>query len=322
MREITRPHLAINDELSYGLGWVTYEWNGHAVIEHNGGSQGISAIVSVIPDRRAGFAFLANSSPSEMTRIGSGARLLWPVILGGPARPLVAPVPQPAGSAPSTVTPTPSSLPKLDDLLGRIIAAQGGQRNLRRHKTMSVHARKRYENQGVQADLKVLARAPASRCEEETWTAAGKQIAKIRVFFDGTRGGQETTFGQDSTLTADEIEQARRDFALHPVLELRHNYNDVRVERQAVLAGDETYVVRLTPIRGEPVLLYVSCRTSLIVQRETKGETAAFADFRNVDGEIVPFRTTIHDALGESTIEVGDVQFNAAIPPQAFSGPG
>ena len=64
LREIARPHTPINDTLSYGLGWVTYRWNGHTVVEHNGGSQGISALVSFVPDRRVGFAFLANTSPN------------------------------------------------------------------------------------------------------------------------------------------------------------------------------------------------------------------------------------------------------------------
>jgi hypothetical protein len=32
----------------------------------------------------------------------------------------------------------------------------------------------------------------------------------------------------------------------------------------------------------------------------------------------VAFRTTIRDALGETTVEVRDVQFNGTIPPAAF----
>lgn len=74
--------------------------------------------------------------------------------------------------------------------------------------------------------------------------------------------------------------------------------------------------------RGAPVLLYVSSRTALIVQRRTKSETAVFGDYRNVNGELVPFRTTIRDALGEATIEVRSVRFNGAIPPAAFSALG
>ena len=144
----------------------------------------------------------------------------------------------------------------------------------------------------------------------------------MRTFFDGSGGGQKTTFGQDSTHTDDEIEQMRRDTAFHAILEVRRHYSAVTVERRAMLAGEDAYVVRLAPKRGLPVVLYVSSRTSLIVQRETKRETATFGDYRNIDGELVPFRTTIRDALGEATIEFKEVRFNIEIPPAAFSASG
>ncbi len=323
LREITRPHMSASDKLSYGLGFASYRWNGHTVVEHNGGSQGLSAVVSFMPDRRVGFAFLANTSPNAMTAIGAAGRLLWPVLLGEEAKPAPPAQPSEAEKAPAAKrAQTSAALPDADEMLARVVAASGGERNLRHHATMKLHARKVYENQGVQADLVVTAQAPCSRQEEETWTAAGKPIGSVRTFFDGTRGGQKTTFGQDATLTDPEIAKARRDSALHPILEVRNDYSDVTVEGQAPLGGEDAYVLTLTPKHGPPVVLHVSCRTSLVVQRECAGETAVYGNYRNVDGEIVPFRTTIHDALGESTIEVKDVQFNTEVPRGAFAPPG
>ena len=52
---------------------------------------------------------------------------------------------------------------------------------------------------GVTADYVVRAKAPDQHVEEEVWTAAGREIGRLRVYFDGRRGGQETTFGQDAT---------------------------------------------------------------------------------------------------------------------------
>ncbi|HEV7556539.1 MAG TPA: serine hydrolase domain-containing protein, partial [Kofleriaceae bacterium] len=80
--ELGKAHTQINDTLAYGLGWALYDWNGHHVMEHNGGSVGLSALVSVIPERHAGFVVLANTSPTELTKIGSLGAQLWPVILG------------------------------------------------------------------------------------------------------------------------------------------------------------------------------------------------------------------------------------------------
>jgi hypothetical protein len=118
--------MKINDTLSYGLGWSTYDWNGHPVVEHNGGSQGISALVSFVPDRCVGFAFLANTSPNFMTAIGNAGRVLWLLLLDEKAAPAAE-----ARSAADTVSPLAASaatvstgaLPAVDDLLARVIAA-------------------------------------------------------------------------------------------------------------------------------------------------------------------------------------------------------
>jgi CubicO group peptidase (beta-lactamase class C family) len=305
LRETTRPHVSIADAVSYGLGWVNYRWNGHTVIEHNGGAQGISALVSFMPERRIGFAFLANTSPNHMTGIGNAGRLLWPLLLGEKAAPPA------AAAAPA--------LPAVDDVLDRMLAALGGEKNLRRHTSMKLQARKVYENQGVQADVVVLARAPRSRSEEEKWSAAGKPIGSLRLFFDGSHGGQKTTFGQDETLSGGELESARRQAAFHPILELRRDYPEIKVERKAAVTGEDAYVLRLAPERGAPVTLHVSARTYLIVQREVKGETTTFADYRNVDGEFIPFRTTARGPLGEQTVEVREVWFNDEVPASAFT---
>jgi CubicO group peptidase (beta-lactamase class C family) len=320
LREITRPHTKINDTLSYGMGWVTYFWNGHAVVEHNGGSAGISAIMSFMPDRRVGFALLANTSPNDITAIGKAGRLLWPLLLEeeAPAGDIATKMATPAPPSPATRLPG-AALPPTGELFARMTAALGGERNLRRHRTMEVRAHKRYENQGIEADLVIRAAAPSSRGEEETWTAAGKSIGRVRSFFDGTRGGQETTFGQDATYSGDELERARRDSALHAVLDVHHLYRETMLEREVETAGQLAYVVRLTPQRGTPLVLHVSVRTALILRRQEGTETFDFSDYRNVDGELVPFRTTIHDALGETTVDVQEVRFNGSIAPEEFS---
>ena len=135
LQEITRPHIAINDTLSYGLGWATYKWNGHTVVEHNGGSQGIIArLVSFVPDRRVGFAFLANTSPNYMTAIGNAGRLLWPLLLGEGAPSATVASTTPATSSPPGAVPADvATLPNVDELLAQMIAAYGWERNLRRH---------------------------------------------------------------------------------------------------------------------------------------------------------------------------------------------
>lgn len=320
IREVTRPHVAINDTLSYGLGWAVYRWNGHTVIEHNGGSQGISALVSFIPERRAGFAFLANTSPNYMTKIGNAGKLLWPILLDEQA-----PSESPISTAPARPSPSPTPtlapsarLPDADKVIARMIAAHGGEKSLRRHRSMELRGTRSYANQGVVADLVVLAEAPDRRTEEEAWSAAGVPIGSVRVFFDGTRGGQETTFGQDETYGEEENERARREAILHPLLDLKKAYKDIRLQRTGMIAGEETWVLDLTPARGDAVAWQVSKRTGRLLQTESAGRIATFADYHDVDGELVPFRITSQEDLGEIVVEVKQVRFNVDLPPGAL----
>ena len=320
-RDVTRAHVPVNGAMSYALGWVNYRWNGHAVVEHNGGSEGICALVSFVPDRRAGFAILGNTSPDELTSIGKAGRLLWPLLLDESEAALQTKATDPAaaGQEPPPTTTAAQSLPSVDELFTRLIAAYGGERNIRRHTRMKIRARKVYENQGVQADLVILSTAPDSHSEEEVWTAAGKSIGRVRSFFDGNRGGQETTFGQDASSSVDELEQAHRTFAQHRIVDARALYGQATVDRTEMLNGQETLVVKLVPKNGATVELFVCSRTWLILKEQKRGETTLFSEHRNIDGEIKPFRMTIHDSLGESTIAVQDVTFNPEIPTSAFA---
>jgi hypothetical protein len=215
-------------------------------------------------------------------------------------------------------TPAPESLP-VATVLADMITAAGGESTLRRHTNLEIRAVKSYENQGVTADFSMWAKSPAMRAEEEIWTAAGKQIALLRIYFDGARGGQETTFGQDSVDDDSAKRAAARDYNFRPLLNLPRLYSDIRLLPPAVVAGEKTHVLQLTPAEGPVILLHVSAGTALVVQRETEGHATTFEAYRPVDGEQIPFLTTIHDALGVTTLRVREAHFNTDIPDVVFA---
>jgi hypothetical protein len=93
----------------------------------------------------------------------------------------------------------------------------------------------------------------------------------------------------------------------------------VRVESKAKVGAEEAFVLTLVPKTGPTVRLSVSTATGLIRQRETEGETVVFSDYRLVDGERIPFRSTISDALGETTVEVEQARFGVSIEDIAFA---
>ena len=158
------------------------------------------------------------------------------------------------------------------------------------------------------ADLTIDAKSPDLHNETEVWTAANREIGRLRIYFDGTHGGQETTFGQDSI--NDDAANARdhRQYAFPQLLALKNQTITVRA------GDDDTWILDL----GDGMRLLVSRKTALITGREKEGETIAYDDYRNIDGELVPFRSTIEDNLGTSTIVIDSIRFNVPLDDALF----
>jgi CubicO group peptidase (beta-lactamase class C family) len=306
-RELTTPLIAVNPTTSYALGWAVYDWNGLRVIEHNGGSEGISALISFIPEKHLGFVFLANTSSNSMTKIGNAGKLLWPLLLGqkNPPTPIAPASPKPV------VAPIVADIPSVDALLARMIDAAGGERALRAHNSVAIHAHKSYDNQGVFADLTIEAKSPDLHNEVEVWTAANREIGRLRLYFDGTHGGQETTFGQDSINDDAANARDRRQYAFPQLLALRSIEKTITVRA----GDDDTWILEV----GDATRLLLSRKTALITGREKEGETISFDDYRNIDGELVPFHSTIEDALGTSTIAIDSIRFNVPLDDALFN---
>jgi CubicO group peptidase (beta-lactamase class C family) len=319
-RAVVSPRTEIRPDLSYALGWATYEWNGERVLEHNGGSQGLSALVSFMPARRVGFVLLANSSPTTLTKITVAGEMLWPVLLARAGSPAGAGSTLPPATSPAVATSPDARLPAAPELLERMIAAVGGVTVLRRHTSMEVRARKSYENHGVDATLRIVAAQPARRAEEERWHAAGRRIAWLRVWFDGSHGAQDTTFGQDSENDAAADARARRENAFRELLDLPTLYRRISVAGVTSIDGQRAYDLELEASDGTRSRLAVDARTGLILRRVTDAGTVSYADYRTVDGERVPFLARIDDpALGEITIRTEKVWFNRRLDARAFT---
>jgi hypothetical protein len=55
-----QPQIAMNSQISYGLGWYVEDYHGVTVIHHEGGSAGCASELVVIPELDLGFALLTN----------------------------------------------------------------------------------------------------------------------------------------------------------------------------------------------------------------------------------------------------------------------
>ncbi|HSO76911.1 MAG TPA: serine hydrolase domain-containing protein, partial [Blastocatellia bacterium] len=100
-----------------------------------------------------------------------------------------------------TADAPPSVSISVDDLMARVIAAAGGEANLRKHGSAVTAASIEFENQGVVGDAVSIGKAPSASASTTTFAALGKKIATIREFFDGASGGEETSFAPPEVFT-------------------------------------------------------------------------------------------------------------------------
>jgi CubicO group peptidase (beta-lactamase class C family) len=317
-REMTTPQIHAWNDIHYALGWAAFGWNGEPVIEHNGGGEGIAAIVSFIPERRCGFALLSNTSPHTLTTIGNAAKLIYPLLLGVAAAAPTSASPPQAPATPETAPERPRNITPRQ-LIARMIRAAGGARTLRRHTTLRLEGRKRYLNQGVEGPFTTVARAPAAQSNDEIWiTPQGREYARLRIYFDGEQGGQETSFGQDATYDAAANTAMRRANAFQPLLEFEQLYDRLDLSIGAPLADEATYALALIKDGAAEDTLHISQTTHRILRRQGATMSTDYSDYREVDGEWLPHRLLIRDALGETEILIATAVFNEEIAESAF----
>jgi hypothetical protein len=268
-----------------------------------------------------GFVLLVNTTPTSLTRVGNAGRMLWPILTGETAHTdALQTAHRSTGASPDTAALDTTDLPAARALLQRMTEAAGGAR-LARHPHLELHAERVYLYHGVHARIVTRWSAPDRRSDDEQWTAAGRKIGRIRAWYDGTRGGQETTFGQDATFTGEDLARARLNARL-AWFAAPDSALEVRVVGRT-RGSDPAYVVETRGTGETAVTRYrVSARSALVVERLRGARRERFSDFRSVDGLVLPYRAVIDDELGRSTWKLDRVEFaephaDAFAPPRS-----
>jgi CubicO group peptidase (beta-lactamase class C family) len=327
--DIVRKQISVGDNLpfpdsNYGLGWFVSDRNGHPLIFHPGGVPGFNAVVAVVPDQRLAFVMLVNAG-SRLHEVITD--LVLDIMVGKPESPIVtagtvlqgepannAVAAGPSSSATSEIT--------LDELMTKVIAAAGGEANLRRHRSTMGTATLDFENQGVTGKVVMYAQAPNLATHITTLTALGKTIAFSREYFDGTQAGGELLRGRrivaDQKYADEELEFTRVSSNYYEQLHWKTLYESVTI-RKSTFAGEEVYVVVKTPQKGPAIIDYISAKSFRLVRRRSEGiQDTIYSDYRNVDGEMVPFGFVILGDDGRVVGRVQEVKFNTSIPPSMF----
>ena len=217
----------------------------------------------------------------------------------------------------------------VDELIRKVITAMGGEENLRRHKSSETLVDIDFESQGVTATGTISARAPALSSTTMTLKALGKEIGNIFVYFDGSSGGEFTSFTPEDVFTGKELADAKRDSDFYGALNWKQNYQTIAITRTTKVGDEDAYLVDLTPDKGNRVSVYISTKSFLpirvdsLLSNETLGQTlprtSLLSDYRLVDGQMVAFKTVTSDiANGDVVFRVKEVKFNVEIPDSRF----
>lgn len=220
----------------------------------------------------------------------------------------------------------------IDDLLNKMVAAYGGEENLRKHKSSLATVEVDLENQGVMAKGTISARAPNMSASEMTFTALGKKLGSMNSYFDGTAGGEIISFAPAETYTGKRLEDIKAGSDFYDVLNWKKNYQTITFKRMGKVDNEDVYVIERKNEKGTPITDYISTQSFLVLRRdsvvanETAGielpQTENFSDYRNVDGVMVPFKLVSNNiANGDIVLRIVDLKFDVDIPETAFRKP-
>jgi CubicO group peptidase (beta-lactamase class C family) len=220
----------------------------------------------------------------------------------------------------------------VDDLLPKIIAAHGGEENLRKHKSMVTTVAIDFENQGVTAEGTTSSQAPNATGSSLTLWALGKKIGAVASYFDGTGGGQTVSFAPEETFKGKRLADIAREADFYGPADWKKNFKTITFKRIAKVAGEDCYVLDMKPATGSQVTVFISAKSYLILRRDsvissdTSGQdlpqSQTFSDYRMVGGMMLPFKTVDNDiANGNVVTIIKDVKFDVAIPESMFHKP-
>jgi CubicO group peptidase (beta-lactamase class C family) len=220
----------------------------------------------------------------------------------------------------------------VDELITKIIAAHGGEQNLRKHKSRLVTSEMDFEHQGIKGMATTSARAPNALATHIDMMALGKKIGTIDEYFDGTAGGEVASFSPGEEKAGKSLEDARISSDFYGVLNWKKLFKTIEIKRMSKVNDEDVFVVVKTPEKGNVVTDYISAKSYLLLRRDTIQTsntsqislpvTEYFSDYRLVEGLMIPFKSTTNiPTIGDITSIVKTIKFDVDIPDAVFNVP-
>jgi len=224
------------------------------------------------------------------------------------------------------VLPAQESLPPAAAVLDRFVEVTGGKAAYEKHHSQVTKGIFALPAQGITGDMTMTSAEP-------TKMRMRVDIGAIGTLESGTDGavvwelsplqGPRVVEGEER---ADELREARFNSPLY----WREQYSKEETTGTEKVGDDDCVKVLATPKDGgHPETLYFSRKSGLLVKQTGTRATSmgdipyenSFADYRNVDGTLEPFKTTEKAAGQDIELTVSEMKFNAEAPDSAFTPP-
>ncbi|HQZ82931.1 MAG TPA: serine hydrolase [Pyrinomonadaceae bacterium] len=226
--------------------------------------------------------------------------------------------------------PTEKPAITAEELHKKVIAALGGEENLRGLKSRVIDCDVDFVNQGVTGTTRSYTEAPNLSATATTLSALGKTLGKAYEFFDGTNGGEASTFAPAEDWAGLKLDNSRLAADFYGMLNWDKNFSSIDIGSVVKVDGKDTYAVKFTPKNGTEYTVYFSTETFLPVKQNAMSVsstskqrlpfTEEYSDYRKIDGVMVPFVITTNSlAMGKIVVTVKDIKQNVRIDASVFT---
>ncbi|MCA1624492.1 MAG: serine hydrolase [Acidobacteria bacterium] len=217
----------------------------------------------------------------------------------------------------------------IDEVMSKTLNALGGEAMMRKLSSRVMTFDLDFESQGIKGFGTTYEKAPGMTVTETTMTALGKPMATAREYFDGTQGGEETSFSPAETYTGKRLEDVRVESDFHGFLNWKNGLKSAEVRGVEKVDSEDAYVVVIQPEKASELKYFISTKTflplkktSLVVSSTSQTSLPVsefYADYRTVDGVMIPFKIKLANlGMGNVILRIKEVKHNQAIDDKMF----
>lgn len=236
-----------------------------------------------------------------------------------------------AQSAPATAAPKPeakpaaATLPTVDQLLEKYVAALGGKEALEKVTSRVSKGSFEIPAMGASGAFESVEKAP----NQTATTIDIPGFGTLNIVFDGKNGYQKDPMQGLREASGAELAMMKLDAEMYGALKMKSLYKSLEVKSKEKVATGEAYLLVATPNEGSPVKLYFAADTYLLVRREAETDSpqgkmpteATMEDYRTVDGIKIPFVIKTNTPAVSFVVKVEEVKQNVPVDAAKFAKP-